>query len=431
MSASESEWTGTAPSADAASPVAVQVNEARGLVAGMRGMLEFRLRNRDPLEAFTFDLRLASDLCAAPGVARTRLRLAGGRTELWRVDVEPARCQDAGPYRLSLEFEIVEDANPATRHRVTGEHVAMVLSREAAAGPSSIHLNYIQSGMGGIQDVHSAPPDPASWKGVGVNTMLGYGQAARFVEIPLTYRGTVAARDRLFPPDALPSAQRLAIVDPSGIRRTLIISTDSVLLGRQPDLCDIVTMNTKPHPAGGYVCDRISRRHMRLVRRAGAVVVEPVSSTNPTWLDEVRIDGPTPLVPGGRYRLRLTDGFDLMLSVLRPAELSAEVQERLRMEHDGAEARIGLGGVLIERTDEHAGAERYLWLHGVVGGEHLGLPGGREVRLIALPGLAVLYASASGPRGQALRVGDEVFGVGRLGEWQQDLPVTARHDARH
>lgn len=46
-----------------------------------------------------------------------------------------------------------------------------------------------------------------------------------------------------------------------------------------------------------------SSRHARLVRQAGAVVLEDMGSTNGTYLNEELLGGPQPLHPGDRIRI--------------------------------------------------------------------------------------------------------------------------------
>ena len=46
-----------------------------------------------------------------------------------------------------------------------------------------------------------------------------------------------------------------------------------------------------------------SSRHARLVRQAGAVVLEDMGSTNGTYLNEELLSGPQPLHPGDRVRI--------------------------------------------------------------------------------------------------------------------------------
>ena len=46
-----------------------------------------------------------------------------------------------------------------------------------------------------------------------------------------------------------------------------------------------------------------SNRHARIVREGGTLVLEDLGSTNGTWLNGSKLDGPTPLHAGDRVRI--------------------------------------------------------------------------------------------------------------------------------
>lgn len=67
--------------------------------------------------------------------------------------------------------------------------------------------------------------------------------------------------------------------------------------------------------------DTVSRRHARITARSGKLVIEDLSSTNGTFINDVRVRALTPLSPGDRVRLgkapllvyRRTGGMETVL----------------------------------------------------------------------------------------------------------------------
>lgn len=72
------------------------------------------------------------------------------------------------------------------------------------------------------------------------------------------------------------------------------LGTTPISIGRAPD--STVVLDD----------DYVSTNHARLVPNGTHWIVEDLSSTNGTWIDRVRVDGPTVLKPGSTLRIGLT-----------------------------------------------------------------------------------------------------------------------------
>jgi len=115
---------------------------------------------------------------------------------------------------------------------------------------------------------------------------------------------------------------KLVIEDDEGQRREVPLDRDEITIGRRED--NLV-----------HLPDRnVSRRHARLVRRDGAVLLEDLRSANGTMVNGVRISEPVPLGDGdlvriGDYGVALRpDGMPLELPLPRTAAPEAPVALR-------------------------------------------------------------------------------------------------------
>lgn len=88
---------------------------------------------------------------------------------------------------------------------------------------------------------------------------------------------------------------RLKVVDPPQRR------------GRVFDLGDEVTVGRSPGCAVALEDDTfVSSIHARVYRRSGELWLEDLGSTNGTWLNDERVDGPSRLQRGDRVKVGST-----------------------------------------------------------------------------------------------------------------------------
>src|SRR5215468_10153201 len=84
---------------------------------------------------------------------------------------------------------------------------------------------------------------------------------------------------------------KLVIEDDEGRRREVPLDRDELTIGRRED--NVVHLPER----------NVSRRHARLVRREGALVLEDLRSANGTQVNGIRISEPVPVGDGDLVRI--------------------------------------------------------------------------------------------------------------------------------
>ena len=85
--------------------------------------------------------------------------------------------------------------------------------------------------------------------------------------------------------------RRLVVTEGPLRGTTLPLAQSAILIGRAPS-CTLVLDD-----------DYSSSRHARVYPEAGQWLVEDLGSTNGTYVDRQRVDGPTPVRPGSQIRV--------------------------------------------------------------------------------------------------------------------------------
>ncbi|MDA8037558.1 MAG: FHA domain-containing protein [Actinomycetota bacterium] len=121
--------------------------------------------------------------------------------------------------------------------------------------------------------------------------------AARMVFIELrrsrTERATPQASTSLAADTAV--LLRLKVVDPPQRRGRVFDLGDEVTVGRSPGCAVAIEDDTF-----------VSSIHARVYRRSGELWLEDLGSTNGTWLNDERVDGPSRLQRGDRVKVGST-----------------------------------------------------------------------------------------------------------------------------
>lgn len=359
------------------SPIEVAVNTNRLFIEGLHAVLDLQLRNRSIEDKCRFEVYLSGRLLQ--GGVRRKLTLGGGATRKTGIDLPlpraaTGRLGSAGDARFDVE--LIVDAGDEGRHRFTGEFILAVL--EYTENRSDININIHKlieqtgdaAGMGAINEINMRDfiklPENMS-----VNDMIREKRPPRFVPIELDYEGKVRTAPSVIIKRDVPPLDRCTIVDERTGSRLLVLRGDSIVLGKSREKADIVTWKMPRSEENDYETRKISGQQCRLSRAEDGLVVEQISRVNPTKVNGSILQGRQRLETG---MMRLTElelpaAFGLRLNPLPmpsvPTGMLNAWQEAaspvFRRACEWSE-RVGCGALLIERTDELANVERYLWL---------------------------------------------------------------------
>ena len=360
-------------------PIEIALNTSRLFMEGLHAVLELQLINRTEDEAFTVEVRLDSRLLGTPG--RFQLQLDGGATRRRTLALHLPRGSDsevgsAGDARLDIE--VIIDAPGDGRHRFRGECTLVVLAHADNRQEINVNISRLiehggdRSGMGAINeiDLGNLIHLPES---VTVNDLITQKRQPRFVTIELYYEGPVEERPSPLlsrPGDAV---GRCAIDGLSPGMRLLVLTGEGIALGNDRGEADIVTWLMPRTEVNDLASRKVSAKQCRLVCTGGYLVLQHLSRVNPTRLDNRSVTESRRIKAGATHTLGLPGDQRFRVTALPMAEVDPQTLVAWK---DAAgpsfrsacewSRRVGIGGVLIRRTDTLADAEAYLWVVSMV-----------------------------------------------------------------
>jgi len=419
---------------------------------GLHGVMDLQFSNRSDEDSFGIEIRLNGRLL--PEGEKRKLSLNRGQVRKRTIALHLPRggtngISSAGDARFDIE--VVIDAGEEGRHRFIGEFTLAVLAYTRNRSDINVNINKIieqhgdKAGMGAINEVDLSNfiKIPSH---VTVNDLIRQDRPDRFVAIELEYEGEA-------PPSIIKrdgeSLTRCSIVNKETETRLLILTGDSVVLGKNRGKADIVTWIMPRDENNDHETRKISGEHCRLSRTDEGLAIGRISSVNPTTINGQVLRSTKNLQVGKTTELCLPAAFKLYLTPLPLPVVSSRTIEALkevtspvfRRTYDWSE-RTGIGGLLIRRTDGLADKERYLWLMSLV---NLPLPDevranrrpSPELSALAMPGLHLCplkegnhltVADRKVRAGSVIPVvaGDSISVSSRcwqVGEWDQQLDV--------
>ncbi len=367
------------------SPIRVAINTSRLLMEGLHAVLDLQFQNLSEDEHFGIEVCLDSRVLNMPERRQVRLHPNGTRSqtiELHLPRATEAALGSAGDARLDIE--VIVDAGDDGRHRFSGEWTLAVLAYTDSRQDVNVNISRLiehggdRAGMGAINEIDLSNliklPDTIS-----VNDLITQERSPRFVTIDLFYEGAVEdcpspllAR----PGDAL---ERCAIENPAAAIRVLVLTGDSMTLGKDRIEADVVTWKMPRCEANDHESRKVSGKQCRLVRTSEHLALQHLSAINPTRLDKRTVLTAQQIKLGRMRELMLPGNQRLHLLPLPMAEVP---EATLNTWKDAAppsfrsncewSRRTGIGGLLIRRSDVLADHEYYLWVLSVVAMPEIG-----------------------------------------------------------
>jgi len=411
------------------SPIEVAVNANRLFMEGLQAVLDLRLRNVSPDETFRASLTVLSRVLPKP--VHRDVHLPGGAQRRRRLELSLPRGTADGPGSAGetrFEIALVVDAGKEGRHRFYGEFALGVLAYSENCHSVNVSIGKLieqhgdKAGMGAINEVDLSNfvklPDSVS-----VNDLLQRQRDARFVPIELEYEGPVEEDTALLDADA-PPLFRCSLVPRQKGPRILVLTGDSITLGRSRKDCDIVTWILPRSDENDHASRMISGRHVRLERTPDGVRIRPLSMTNATLIGGKRL-APEGTTVRNAATVSRASRFEFAIQPLPVSTGQLPIAPEASASHAWDDARRArIGGALITRQDGFAEREAYIWVWSDVAAP-LGESRDSNCRLLSLPRLAVVVEPAQG-RSRALSDATEVVVAGRrwhVEGYQQDLEL--------
>ncbi|MDP6890797.1 MAG: hypothetical protein QF471_05665 [Phycisphaerales bacterium] len=377
------------------SPIQVAINTSRLYMEGLHAVLDLRFQNTSVEEHFGVEIHLDSRVLAT--LERKVLRLHAGSTRTQTVSLHLPRPTDtsigsAGDARLDIE--VIIDAGDDGKHRFTGECTLAVLAYTEDRQDINVNVHRLietsgeRGGMGAINEIDLSNlinlPDTIS-----VNDLINRERTPSFVMIDLFYEGRVEDRPSPLlarPGDAL---SKCVIEDAITSTRLLVLTGETVALGKDRAEADIVTWKMPRTDANDRESRKVSGKQCRFVRTSEHLVIQHLSAINPTRLDKKTVLSAKQIKRGQIRELTLPGEQRLHVLPLPMAELPEATLDTWK---DAAgpsfrnnfewSRRTGIGGLLIRRSDALANQEYYLWI----------------LSLVEMPDLAATSRGTSPPR---------------------------------
>jgi hypothetical protein len=357
------------------SPIELAVNANRLLMEGLHGVLDLQLRNRSTDDVFEVEVEFTGRLLPDP-IAR-RFHLAPGISRQRSIELllprgDADHTGSAGDAHFDVRLTI--DAGEDGRHVFSGEFTLSVLAFTDNRHEINVSIGKLieqhgdKSGMGALNEVNlrDLVKLPQS---VTVNDLITQPRVAEFVPVVLEYEGEL---DRPAPPllprDVPPLSSCSLVHERTGVR-LLVVTGDSLVLGKRREFADIVTWVLPRSDENDYRTRQISRRQCELLSDELGIIVKHRGSVNPTLLDGEPIGDRARLTADRSSLLHLPGNLEFELNVL---PMPAVDDHRVNNWASGAEGsastkwararRQRIGAVLMTRRDGMAEREAYLWL---------------------------------------------------------------------
>jgi hypothetical protein len=361
------------------SPIQVAINTSRLLMEGLHAVVDLRFQNHSSAEHFVVEAHLDSRVLNKP--ERKKLRLHGGTTRTQTVGLHLPKATDttigtAGDARFDIE--VIIDAGDDGKHRFTGECTLAILAFTENRQDINVNISRLietsgeRGGMGAINEIDLSNlinlPDSIS-----VNDLITRERPPHFVPIELFYEGHVEERPSPMLSRSGEPLSKCAIEDPATAAHVLVLTGDTVTLGKDRSEADIVTWMMPRSDENDRASRKISRKQCRFVRTPDRLELTHVSEVNPTRLGRRTVSAPRQIKHGQTYELTLPGEQQLTVLPLPMATVPAETLETWK-DAAGPSFRsncewsrhTGIGGLLIRRGDGLANQESYLWVLSLV-----------------------------------------------------------------
>ncbi len=405
-------------------PVEISYDANAPIIHGIHGGLDIQLRNCSTDTPLRCDWRLTSRLL--PGGASLKCsRLDVGKSRkhyvvfpmLWNRDHEGSA---PGRALFKIVCDIVLDDDE--KHRYSGEFTCDVLAPPEDHDQINLNLNQVGNQNTGQQQEKREVVETEQNATINISggqsilDLQREHQGPKFDAIDLQYEGVVKEEtSAIIKRDGSPLS-RCSLVDEETDSRLLVLTGDSIVLGKNRQKADIVTWKMPRSDENDHETLKISGVQCRLMRQPDGVLLEHCSSMNPTLCNDRPVGESVRLSMDQPTALTLPAGFVLTVTPLPVIRFERALVDRW-CEACGEEVRsafdwsqnTGVGGVLVTRSDELAERERYLWLMSAVAEpdrkqvtKHTGLA------LVNLGGVAVTPAEEGVP----VRIGEETVACG-------------------
>lgn len=393
------------------SPIEITVNTRRFLMDGHNGVLQLRLRNRSNEESFIARISVSGLLLPEPFSRSFEMPPGGDSdapTQLAMHADKAAGQTTAGDALFNVNLIVTTPGGE--RHRFSGQFVLTVLAHAESMGDITVNVSELvhqkdKGGMGSVNefDLRNLVNLPEYRT---VNDFLQEKRTPRFEEIRLVYDGKIVVDP---PPPVIvdrPNIEKLSqcsLIHTGNPQRTLVLTDDAIVLGKNRQDTDIVTWVMPRTPDNDHSTRHISRQHCRLRLHNDGVWVEHLSGQNPTRINGNVVKERAMLSPGGSVCLGLSTVMTLTVTPLPFAHIDRAIVDFVEQGDDASAKerweltrRMGIGGFLIQRQDALAERECYLWLLSVAALPDLKQPTSHSssgLCLLSLPHLAVTPAA--------------------------------------
>ncbi len=359
------------------SPIEIAVNTNRLFMEGLHCVLEFEFNNLSDEDVFDIELHLGGRLLDKREKRNLTLHNSSSKKRSISFHLPTRETNGIGSAGdATFQLDILVNSMEEGRHRFTGEFTLMVLAYAKNLRDVNVNINKLveqtgeKTGMGAINEI-----DLSNLVNVGndvsVNDIITKTRDARFVSIDLEYSGEVKTPAKPIVTRDVEPLLRCAIEDRKTSAKLLVLSCETIVLGKHRQKADIVTWVMPRTEKTDYESRKISRKQCQLKRAVDGLYLEQLSSVNPTRVNGETVDHTKKLNPDETSEVLLPAGLQLTLSPLPHVAAPAfdawkEASDPIhRHVHTWAQ-RTGIGGLLIQRRDGLATIEHYLWLFSVV-----------------------------------------------------------------
>ena len=359
----------------------------------MRGVLDLRCTNLIADESFFVQTKLSSSILQK--TIHKNLSLVSKQSKEPKVSFYLPRKDENGRGCAGITLmnvELIIDAGADGKHRFSGDFPLTILAYTENRHEVNVNIDKVieqhgeKAGMGGINevDMSNLVKLPSI---VTVNDLLTQKRTPRFIEIELDYEGEVIAepviKPQLITQDNIKPLDRCTLEYPGSDLKTLILTGDSVIIGRNRKEADIVTW-IMPLTEDNHKRTRmISSKHIALQFNPNTgPTIKLISKTNPATFEDKQLEygehQPVPLHKSST--LQLQQRFTLKITPLHSPSIPDEWLPAWLADADSSTHgrwnwikrqqsqqpvnynNINVGGFLIERPDDLQEQEKYLWL---------------------------------------------------------------------